>query len=72
MNRRVYVGSRLGIYISIAMLTSVTHNLGALDKEALEAMLWTDWTVVALAPFLAALIAARAYLDQSLSTKEKQ
>lgn len=62
---------RVTIYGLVAVLTTITNKLQGLSMEDLNSMIWTDWTVLIIAPVLAALISIRAFLDQSLSRDYK-
>lgn len=52
---------RLGLYVSIAILTTLLSNPDALHK----ASSWLDWFVILGAAILQGLIVARAFIDKS-------
>ena len=58
---------RVLLYASIAVLSTLMTRLQELSVEIIASMIWVDWTVIAIAPVLSALVAVRAFLDQSMS-----
>lgn len=59
--------TRLTLYVAIAMLTVLMNDFGKLDPEVARNMYWTEWVLTALSPIVAGLVAAKAFLDQSIS-----
>ena len=60
---------RVVLYALIAACTGIVSEFSKLDAETAQAMYWTQWLVLGIGPLLAALIAVKAFFDQSITTK---
>jgi hypothetical protein len=56
------------LWVAIAVLSDLRHDLQELTVEKLHAMTWLHWLNMVVGMFLSGAIAMRLFMDQSIST----